>query len=542
MKAAAGLALILGLMLFAGLTLYEGAGEVARAFAMVGFGALWIVALRLAQTGLSSFAWEALVAPPRPSLWTFCKIRWVRESVNSLLPVAQVGGDVFGARLLRKAGVSGGVAAASVIVDVLAMTATQVVFTLIGVVLLLRSGAKPDLTLSLVFGALLMAPALTGFWLAPRLLAMGWIDRLAEKVEKQTGWATIAGLPALREGLDAILRRRAGLAAALGWHMFIWFFGVLESWLILKMLGEPRSFAVAVTIESLGHAVKAAGVIVPGAWGVQEGGYIALCAAFGIGSPSAIALSLVKRIPDFLCGLPGLWLWRRMEKQSDFSGSKIPASVRRAALLGSAGAIGVAGLVAGVALSPVTLMPGAAQAESADDAIALVKGLQDGQIDVVRRAAQLSLRQRFDQLRPPIGAAFDLPAMAKTCYGPGWDELTESQRTEWMEAFGDYVAASYAARMEGLNVTGFERDSRLSTRGESSVVTSRMTLAEGGSAPIDYVLRQTPKGWRIADILANGSISELAQWRRSLRGLTPNGDFAANLAALRQRRDSFLTP
>jgi hypothetical protein len=46
---------------------------------------------------------------------------------------------------------------------------------------------------------------------------------------------------------------------------------------------------------------------------VQEGGFIALCAAFGIGSPIAIALSLVKRIPDFLCGAPGLWLWRRME-------------------------------------------------------------------------------------------------------------------------------------------------------------------------------------------------------------------------------------
>ena len=67
--------------------------------------------------------------------------------------------------------------------------------------------------------------------------------------------------------------------------MFIWFVGVLETWLALWMLGEHPSIAVAVSIESLGHAVKAAGVLIPGAWGVQEGGYIALCAAFGIGSP-----------------------------------------------------------------------------------------------------------------------------------------------------------------------------------------------------------------------------------------------------------------
>src|SRR5271165_6598547 len=108
MKTTAGLALILGLTLFAGLTLYEGAGDVARAFASVGFGVLWIALIRLAQTALSGFPWEALVPRPRPGLWIFCKLRWVRESINTLLPVAQVGGDVFGARLLRKQDVPGG--------------------------------------------------------------------------------------------------------------------------------------------------------------------------------------------------------------------------------------------------------------------------------------------------------------------------------------------------------------------------------------------------------------------------------------------------
>ena len=132
--------------------------------------------------------------------------------------------------------------------------------------------------------------------------------------------------------------------------------------------------------------------------------------------------------------------------------------------------------------------------------------------------------------------------MAKTCYGPGWDELTEAQRDEWTQTFGDYVAASYAARMEGLNVEGFEREAKLLSRGDFSVLTSRMILAEGPPAPIDYVMRQTPKGWRIADILANGSISELTQWRGSLRGLSAGGDFSAGLAVLRQRRDAFLTP
>ncbi len=50
---------------------------------------------------------------------------------------------------------------------------------------------------------------------------------------------------------------------------------------------------------------------------------------------------------------------------------------------------------------------------------------------------------------------------------------------------------------------------------------------------VDYVARKTPKGWKIGDILAQGSISELAQWRRALRGLSRDG-FDAAVKALRR--------
>jgi hypothetical protein len=40
--------------------------------------------------------------------------------------------------------------------------------------------------------------------------------------------------------------------------------------------------------------------------GVQEGGYLALGAVFGIPPQTALALSLVKRVPDLAIGLPAL--------------------------------------------------------------------------------------------------------------------------------------------------------------------------------------------------------------------------------------------
>ena len=52
---------------------------------------------------------------------------------------------------------------------------------------------------------------------------------------------------------------------------------------------------------------------VPGALGVQEGGYLLICAMFGVSAPSALALSLIRRIRELALGVPGLLLWHRME-------------------------------------------------------------------------------------------------------------------------------------------------------------------------------------------------------------------------------------
>jgi phospholipid transport system substrate-binding protein len=188
-----------------------------------------------------------------------------------------------------------------------------------------------------------------------------------------------------------------------------------------------------------------------------------------------------------------------------------------------------------------TLPAFAARADDSAEAVAAVKQLQDGQLEVIQKLGQLSVKQRYDALRPAIGATFDLTAMAKTVFGAGWDALTDAQKAEWAVALGDYITASYAARLEGFNGKGFERDDKTQTRDGNVVVTTKVILAAGAPMPLDYVVRPTPQGWKIGDILVDGSLSELAQWRRSLRGLGDSG-FAASKATLRQRTESFLTP
>ena len=115
----------------------------------------------------------------------------------------------------------------------------------------------------------------------------------------------MGGVASLNQRLLEIYRNPVRLGLGFAVHLGIWFFGVLEVWIALRFMGYPVDYRTALVIESLGQAVRGAAFVVPGALGVQEGGFIALCAVFGIPAPTAIALSLVKRLPEIALGHPG---------------------------------------------------------------------------------------------------------------------------------------------------------------------------------------------------------------------------------------------
>ena len=94
---------ILGL----GLTLWMLSRFGAQAiFALVmtgGWGILAAIVFHAVQVSLSAQAWRIIARrdlPPHLPLRDFFMLRCVREGVNNLLPVAQVGGEVVASRLL----------------------------------------------------------------------------------------------------------------------------------------------------------------------------------------------------------------------------------------------------------------------------------------------------------------------------------------------------------------------------------------------------------------------------------------------------------
>lgn len=111
---------------------------------LIGWGLLRITQFHLVPMFLSALSWRDLLPPSsRLSVVSVTWIRWIRESINSLLPVVGVGGDIMCARLTHLHGVPGAQAAASMGVDVTVGVATQLSFVMIGVMLLLTRTTEP---------------------------------------------------------------------------------------------------------------------------------------------------------------------------------------------------------------------------------------------------------------------------------------------------------------------------------------------------------------------------------------------------------------
>ncbi len=287
----------LGFLLLLGLVYHYGFQDITKAVAATGWGLGLLVIVRFIQIASTGIAWKFLFpTPPSLPYLLAIRLRLVREGINTLLPVAQVGGEFVGARLLSRFGLTPGAATATVIVDLFLQAFTQALFTMTGLGVLILLGGDSLIVREVAVGLLFLVPGLIGFFLVQRLGGFGWIERRLVKVAEAHNWTTLGKLGDLNASIQRIYGDRLAIAKNFGLHLVVWFFGACEIWIALNFMGQPVHFAEALVMESLAQALRSATFVVPAGLGVQEGGFIALCAVFGLPPTIALALSLTKRV------------------------------------------------------------------------------------------------------------------------------------------------------------------------------------------------------------------------------------------------------
>lgn len=313
-KTGVALCALAGIGLGTALILYFGLEQVGEAFLTAGWrGLAAMTGVYFAALVVCALAWRQLaIAPPRKATLIFHWARLLRDSVGNILAVVPAAGEIIAARELAIYGFSAGSAGATTIVDLTMEIVSLILFALLGLAIL--SWQQPGESIAWwSLGALAVsAVAMAGFIAAQRGGLFRFLESLADRLGLTAPWSEPDQSRSIHAAINDIYRVTSRPIASGALHFVAWVVGSGEAWLALSFMGHPLSFSDVLVIESLLLSLRMA-VFVPWAAGVQEGGYIALGALFGLGPDIALGLSLLKRAREILTGVPCLLVWQALE-------------------------------------------------------------------------------------------------------------------------------------------------------------------------------------------------------------------------------------
>ncbi len=271
---------------------------------------LWFVPLAalylFAQLSIV-LGWRAVIDPqPRlSSLPDLFAVYLAGDAVNYLAP-GGVAGEPVKVHLLReKVGIAR--VLASLTIHKHAELLAQCVFVWLGVAVSLSHFRLP---LAAQAAALAGVAALTGL-----LALMTWAlfrGTYSPILRRLSGWgsARASRYQLAAQALDVRIREfygweRRRFFAAAGWCFLGWCGGLLETYLILRLLSPLRGLPTAFAIEALTMVCNTVLLFVPGRVGSAEGVRVGVFVLLGLPAAQGVAYGLVRRARELVWVLPG---------------------------------------------------------------------------------------------------------------------------------------------------------------------------------------------------------------------------------------------
>lgn len=313
-----------GAGIFTVLLVRQGIGEVMSALATAGWAMLAVIGFHLFPVLLDGIAWWILFPPnerlPLPQLvW----MRWIGESVSTLLPGSSVSGTIARARLAALYGARLRIAAGTVLVDLTLGVFVQIVFTLLGLWLLVQLSGAHTLILPVLAGVITGGLGVAGFYFVQRFGLFRLLGMLIERFAASSAWrALISNAAEFDAELRGLYRRRGSVLVCCLATLASLVVLSGEIYIALVALGAEATPLKALALQSSIYTIRSALFMVPGAIGVQEGGYVAIGHLLGVPGDVAFALSLVARVRELALGVPGLLVWQWIEARRLFGARK----------------------------------------------------------------------------------------------------------------------------------------------------------------------------------------------------------------------------
>lgn len=310
------IALLVGLLAVTALIVWQGLGTVAEAFRTAGWRVLIVPLFYVPYIALRTLSWSLLFpSGRRPPVLPTLEAMWIGQSVNALLPVALVGGDLVKARRLAERGVSIADSAAALIVDKTMQVFGVGLMILGGIAILVRIGAERSILIAAGVGAALVVGSAVAFLIFQRrgllrFLSV-WLTRLTGRGQRFEEGA-LRGDELVRtihqRPLRAILATLAHVACELTL--------AVELWLVADFVGHGIGFAEAVLLKALTAVVRGVAFVMPAGLGALEGGFVGIGAVIGLPADATLVMSLATRVRELVSGVPGLVAWQQAERKA----------------------------------------------------------------------------------------------------------------------------------------------------------------------------------------------------------------------------------
>ena len=173
---------------------------------------------------------------------------------------------------------------------------------------------------------------------------------------------------------------------------------------------------------------------------------------------------------------------------------------------------------------------------------AVVENFQAALIGVMQEAAKLGYQGRYERLEPAVKQSHDLSQIARIALGRYWSQLSEQQRTTFVDTFTRLSIATYAGQFDGYSGETFKVLSDEHPAADRALVRTLFTEAQGNTRHFDYQLRREDDGrWRIINIVVDG-VSDLALKRADYTSILRREGFDTLLAKLQEKIAHYAKP
>jgi phospholipid transport system substrate-binding protein len=162
------------------------------------------------------------------------------------------------------------------------------------------------------------------------------------------------------------------------------------------------------------------------------------------------------------------------------------------------------GLILVLAVNLTLWIPAARAAGPLENVKSLIAEVQT----ILKTHSQKS--ERLDLVEKVTAKHLDFPEMAKRCLGSTWNTLSEAQKREFIQLFGELLKAHYADHLDDFAKTTVTYQGETCNADSSEV--RIVVVRPNDRIPVSFRLLQKPEGWMIYDMNIDG-VSMVSNFR-----------------------------